>query len=286
MIDGQTTLLGVIGWPLGHSLSPVIHNTALRMLGFNYIYVPLPVEPERLAEAVRGLRAVHCGGFNVTIPHKVAIMPLLDKVDDTARAVGAVNTVVRRRDRLVGYNTDGSGFIRSLTAAGITIAGKRAVLLGAGGAARAILYSLLMHGATATVTARQVVKARAMVESLGAVARGVAVYSWDSPESVTALSQCALCINCTPIGMAPHADAMPPIDLTVLPRTAAVCDVVYNPPVTALLAEAARLGYQTVSGMGMLIQQGAMAFELWTGQRGVAPIMADAMRQVMEKLKN
>lgn len=281
MVNGETTLLGLIGWPVGHSLSPVMHNTALYLLGLNYIYVPMPVEPGRLAQAIQGLRALHCGGFNVTIPHKVAVMPFLDQLDDTAQAVGAVNTVVMRQGRLIGYNTDGAGFIRALAAAGIKVSGKRAVLLGAGGAARSILYALLVHGATATVAARQPVKAQAMVHSLGAAARKVVVCSWDDAACVAALSHCDLCINCTPIGMAPHVDAMPPVNLTVLPRQAVVCDVVYNPPVTALLAEAARLGYRTVPGTGMLVQQGVLAFELWTGQHGVETIMAQTVRKIL-----
>lgn len=281
MINGETKLLGLIGWPVSHSCSPAMHNRALQKLGLNYVYVPLPVEPAKLPEAVAGLKAIHFCGFNVTIPHKVAIIKYLDRVHDTARAIGAVNTVVVRQGEWVGYNTDGEGFIRSLHAAGVEVKGGHAVLLGAGGAARAILHALLAHGASATVVARQPAKARQMADSLGPASRCVVTCHWDSEECAAALARCDLCINCTPIGMVPHADAMPPIELTDIPRQAVICDVVYNPPVTAFLAEAARLGFRTVTGVGMLVHQGALALELWTGHHAPLAVMEKAVQAAL-----
>lgn len=281
-ITGKTRVAGVFGDPVEHSLSPPMHNAAYRHLGMDWVYVPFHVRPERLGEAVRGVRAMGLAGVNVTVPHKVAVMEHLDEIDEEARLIGAVNTVVHRDGRLVGYNTDGRGFVRSLEReTGRSPRGAGVLLLGAGGAALAIAVSLARAGAgSITVANRTVTKAEALVEQLGGLvaARAVPLDPGD-PRFEESLSQAQIVIHTTTVGMYPHHEAPPLIPVERLDAGALVCDIVYRPRETALLRAAKARGLQVLTGEGMLAYQGAIAFELLTGRAAPEELMLETLRE-------
>jgi len=282
IVTGKTKTVGVIGWPIGHTLSPRIHNAAFAAAGLDYIYLPLPVRPADLAVAVAGLAAAGFVGLNVTVPHKIAIIPLLDRLDPGAERVGAVNTVVFAGGRSTGYNTDLPGFVNSLAAENVAIGGRRAVLLGAGGAARAVVWALLDAGAAAiAVGARDGAKAAAFAASFPAGA--VIGLDWLSPAFAAALAAGDLIINCTPLGMVPRSGETPPLDWTLLAPRAVICDLIYAPPLTRFLAEAGRRGHKTVGGAGMLVEQGAEAFTLWTGRAASRAVMYAALAAALKE---
>jgi len=266
-------IVGIIGYPLGHSVSPAMHNAAFRELGLDYEYVPFEVEPADLPEALPGLRAIHVAGFNVTIPHKENIVPLLDDVTKLARTIGAVNTVVNQDGELTGYNTDGPGFIESLKEdAGFEPGGKKVVVLGAGGASRAVAIMLAETGA-ASLTISDVIedKARELAEYADGLSRTKC--GWAKPDSLLLKSEIEgadLLVNTTPLGMHPEVNRSPLPEKMKLPRALVVYDLVYNPAETKLLKTAKASGCKAVSGLGMLVRQGALAFTVFTGEE--API--------------
>ena len=279
----MTLHLGILGYPLRHSASPAFQQAALDHLGLDARYEAWEVEPERLAERVRQLRGPDLLGFSVTVPHKETVMPLLDAVDDAARAIGAVNTVVSRDGRLEGANTDLEGFLRALREEGAyDPRGGRALVLGAGGAARAVAYALLAEGAAGVAIAnRSPERARILAEELGArFPARVQALSLDAEALAPLLAADAsvdLLVNCTSLGMAhgPDPDASPvPADL--IPGTALVYDLVYNPQETPLLAAARRAGARTLGGLPMLVYQGAAAFRMWTGREAPIDVMMRA----------
>jgi shikimate dehydrogenase len=266
-IDGKTKLVGLVGWPVEHSLSPAMHNAAFTELGLNWCYVPMPVTPERLREAVRGLVALGFAGANVTAPHKEAIMAYLDEVAPGARAIGAVNTIVVRERRTIGHNTDWRGFLAALREGGFAPEGRRALVLGAGGAARAVVYALAHAGSEVAILNRTPERAEALVEALSPSFPFVPLVAF--PLTARTLSEQAadahLLVNATPLGTWPEVDQSPwPEDLA-FPSHLTVFDLVYNPSQTKLLQRAAAAGARTIGGLGMLVHQGAMAFRLWTG---------------------
>lgn len=282
MMDGKTRLVGVMGWPIGHSLSPAMQNAAFRALKLNFIYLPLAVRPQDIEAAVRGALALNFDGFNVTIPHKVNVIPCLDRLDESAQAMGAVNTVVIRQGETVGYNTDSEGFIQALHAHGVDVAGTRVALLGAGGAARAVLFGLLRNGAkTVAVGARHVAEAQKLVQAFARDNQSAQAFFWQDTAFNAALQECDIFVNCTPIGMSPHDDGMLPFDPTIFPRHAVLCDLVYNPRLTTFLSIAGRQGYRTVPGADMLVYQGARAFELWTGQPAPIELMQKTLTTIL-----
>ena len=276
----MTLRLGIIGYPLGHSASPAFQQAALDHLGIDAAY---EAWPERLADRVRELRAPEVLGFNVTIPHKQAVMPLLDEVDPTARDVGAVNTVVRTAGRLVGANTDVAGFLAALRDEGAyDPRGRSALLLGAGGAARAVAYALLTEGAARVAIAnRSPQRARALAAELNArFPATVDALPLDAEALAPRLAAGApadLLVNCTSLGMAhgPDPDASPIPD-ALIPAESLVYDLVYNPQETPLLAAARRAGARTLGGLPMLVYQGAVAFRLWTGRDAPVDVMLRA----------
>jgi shikimate dehydrogenase len=265
----MTAIFGVFGWPVAHSLSPVMHQAAYRALAMDAVYVPFPVRPEKLAEAVMAIRVLETDGINVTLPHKTAIIPLLSALDDDARAIGAVNTVLRRGDALIGANTDADGLTRALEDASIPLRDARVTILGAGGAARASVVGLAKQGVDRiTIAARRPQLAAALAEELGQVTRGCALESvgFDALEGpfrdTTLLVQAtSATLQNSDVAQA-FADSLP---MTVLPADAAVIDLVYRPVETTVLARAVASGHRTVDGLGMLLHQGAIAFEMWTG---------------------
>ncbi len=266
MITGAARLAGVIGWPVAQSRSPVLHNAWLARHGIDGAYVPLAVAPPDFATAVAGLRAAGFRGANVTIPHKQAAFAVCDTVDASARQAGAVNTLVFTAEGIAGSNTDGSGFLANLRAHGVAPAAGPALILGAGGAARAIAAALLGCGVAVTITNRSPDRAAALASALPELH----VLPWNNRN--VALAKHALLINTTSAGMAglPALD----IDLTRAPAALAVADIVYVPRETPLLRQAAARGLRTVGGLGMLLHQAVPGFAAWFG---VTPVVDDAI---------
>lgn len=278
-ITGKTTLVGVMGWPVGHSLSPAMHNAAFSELGLNWVYVPLPVQPEYLQSALKGLAALNFVGANVTIPHKQAVMREMDELSHTARVTGAVNTVHLKDGKFFGYNTDALGFLNSLQEAGCDPKGARAAVLGAGGSARSVVYALARGEAGSVVVLnRTAERAAFLVEDLASSFPGRALtFRPLTSDALAGLDgQLDLIVNTTSVGMYPHGDACPWPDDVPMPAQAVYYDLVYNPLETVFLARARAAGATTVDGLGMLVHQGAVAFEKWTGQVPPTGVMRQA----------
>ena len=280
-VSGTTKVFALIGDPVGHTMSPAMHNAAFEELGLDYIYLPFHVKAHELADAVSGLRALNVNGFNVTIPHKVSIIPVLDEVDPIAGKIGAVNTVVNDDGKLTGYNTDASGFLRALLEQGIDPAGKNIVILGAGGASRAISYILSDNDARLTILNRwqeldwAVELAGRIGRDLGKEVRAMELTAENLSD---VLAEADILVNATSVGMTPD-DNSSPVPAGLLKSGLTVFDIVYNPVRTRLLAEAAASGARTVGGVDMLAWQGALAFEKWTGR----PAPIDLMRREVVK---
>jgi shikimate dehydrogenase len=282
-VSGKTQICGLIGDPVAHTMSPAMHNAAFKKLGLDYIYLPFRVTPEGLPRAVAGMKALNVRGFNVTIPHKVSVIPLLDGLDPLAEKIGAVNTVVNDCGELRGYNTDATGFLRALLGSGVRPEDKNVVILGAGGAARAIAYILAENGAHLTIINRKLELdwaediARLILEDFG---REVIVLELLPRRLAKALPGADILVNATSVGMSP-AGGRSPVPARLLHRRLVVFDIVYNPVMTKLLREAKAAGARTIGGIDMLAWQGALAFEKWTGQ--VAPL-ALMRRQAVKML--
>ena len=285
LLSGRTQLVGVMGWPVAHSVSPPMHNAALRALGLDWAYIPLPVPPDRLAEAVRGARALGLRGFNATVPHKQALLSLVDELTPAARAIGAVNTVViREGGGSLGHNTDAGGFIRALREAGFAPDGCGALILGAGGAARAVVYALASVGARVTICNRTAARAEALADEMRLAVAGAAIQA--APLDGATLARLGegaqLIVNTTTLGMWPEVDGSPWPDELPFPRGAFAYDLVYNPRETAFIRQARAAGAMAADGLGMLIHQGAEAFALWTGQQPPIDIMRAACERALE----
>ncbi|AIQ45913.1 shikimate dehydrogenase [Paenibacillus sp. FSL R7-0273] len=278
-MTGNTTntdmLLGVMGDPIAQSKSPLMHTAALKALGIPGAYVPLHIAPGQLGEAVQAIRTLGFRGINVTIPHKIAVMEYLDRLDESALAGGAVNTIVNDNGVLTGYNTDGIGYVRSLKAeAAPELAGARILVLGAGGAARGVISALLQENPASVVIANRTAdKAHELAAS------------WQAAGSVTGVSMeeiagiipdSDIVINTTSVGMYPYPDELP-LDPGLLHKGLVVSDLIYNPLRTRLLEEGLKAGCSIHGGLGMFIYQGAYALEYWTGR--AAPV--ETMRQAM-----
>lgn len=275
-----TKLVVLLGNPLGHSLSPIIHNALFEHLGLDYCYLPVEVTPENLGVVFAGLRRMNVPGCNVTIPHKVAILELLDELDPHADRLGAVNTICFREGRAVGYNTDGEGFLRSLKEGGVTsVEGHDILLLGAGGAVRAIAMSLAAAGAGAIhLCNRSPHKALALAEEINHKIKPCVQVVAAEPSAIrSVLERCQLLVNGTSVGMHPREKELP-IPAELLAPHLTVADIVYNPHTTALLAAAQKRGCRIVHGLGMLLHQGALGFSLWTGIEPPVPLMEAAVR--------
>ena len=278
-INTGTQLCGVLGYPVKHSLSPAIHNAAFRHLGLNYVYLAFPVED--VPHALHGIRALgNLRGFSVTIPHKVSVMAHLDTIDPTARHIGAVNTIVKSDNTLSGYNTDASGALLALQHAGVDLAGKQVVVIGSGGAARAIAFGLALTtpAGRLTILGIEEEERRTLARNLR---EGTTLHIEDHPLDANtlepALAQAQVMIHCTPVGMDPHTEQ------TCVPQRffhpdLTVMDIVYNPLDTRLLKEARDAGCPTIRGLEMFLHQAVAQFELWTGQPAPVPVM----RQVLE----
>ena len=277
--------LGVIGSPIGHSISPAFQQAALDHAGINAAYLAYDVAAEDVGEFVRGLRAPGVMGINITAPHKGAVIPFLDEIDDWATAAGAVNTIVNRQGRLTGHNTDGSGFLRALQdESGFSPKGRGALVLGAGGAARAVVLALSRDKVSSlTIANRTVSKAQGMAEL--AQENGVAAAAaipLERDSLTQAAQEAELIVNCTSMGMTRGPDeGGTPLTRDQIPPSALVNDLVYNPRVTPLLREAEAAGAQTLGGIHMLVYQGATAFEMWTGKPAPVAVMLEAALAAM-----
>jgi len=286
LVSGSSTLVGVIGWPVSHSLSPQMHNAAFEAMGLDWYYVPFAVAPDNLERATGSLAALGIRGVNVVLPHKTAIIPFLHKVDELARLTDAVNTIAQDGGVLAGYNTDVDGFAQSLQAEGVPVEGVSAVLLGAGGAARAVAVALARSGVReVVVVGRTPKKAEAVAGLVGRVpgsrARGAWV-PWTEPELARAVAGADLVVNVTSIGMYPHQDEPSPIPERLLRPGQTVCDIVYRPLWTRLLQAARGRGCRCVGGAKMLVYQGARAFRIWTGLEPPVDIMEKALAAALE----
>lgn len=279
LFNQQALLLGVMGDPIKHSKSPIMHSAALRETGLEGSYVPLHIVPDQLEEAISAIRTLGFRGVNVTVPHKVKVMEFLDEVDEGAKAIGAVNTIVNDNGRLIGYNTDGIGYLRSLKEEAVSeIKGRRIVVIGAGGAARGIIHALLAERPESVVIANRTVgSAERLCAEWNNLGQLIAcgIHEVDSH-----LASSDIIINTTSVGMSPNIDEVP-ISPELLPEGAVVSDLIYNPLRTKLLQEAEQRGCRIHSGLGMFIYQGAYAFEYWTGQPAPIAAMRQAVIEVL-----
>jgi shikimate dehydrogenase len=281
VISASTKLVGIIGWPVEHSLSPAMHNAAFAAMGLDWAYVPLPVRPGDLPQAVAGVLSLGFLGANVTIPHKEEARELMDERSPGAELIGAVNTIACQDGRLIGHNTDGIGFLRSLEGKW-SPGGETVVILGAGGAARAIAIQLALAGTREIhLINRTCARARRLAEEIeeriGVFARG---YDWTAQDLDRIIASSSLLVNATAFGMGDEGEELFPYHW--LDAGTVVCDIVYTPRVTGLLKGAANQGCVTVDGLGMLLHQGAAALEIWTGRPAPLPVMAKALEDALE----
>jgi shikimate dehydrogenase len=287
-ISGKTQVCGVIGDPIEHTMSPVMHNAAFRELGLDYVYIAFRVKGRDLAGAIEGMRALNIRGLNVTIPHKVSIIPLLDDLDPLAEKIGAVNTIVNRDGVLTGYNTDASGFLQALLDKGFEPKGKRVVILGAGGAARAVSFILAERKANLVILNRleELNWARELASRISSVfGKEVSALELTEANLRTALNKAELLANATSVGMSPNIN-LTPVPAGLLRPGLVVFDIVYNPIKTRLAREAAQAGCQTVMGLDMLVWQGALAFEMWTGKQAPVDLMKKEAIKVLKSHEN
>ena len=279
----MTSTVGIVGYPLRHSVSPAFQQAAFDHLGIDARYLAWETPPNALAERMESLRGPSLLGANVTVPHKQAVVSFLDEVSQAAQDTGAVNTIVNEEGRLTGHNTDATGFLRALQVdAGFQAQGKRVLVLGAGGSARAVVYCLLKQGAgRVTIANRTVERAHRLIQTLGSPRNAEA-----APLGMTESSNgWDLIVNCTTLGMR-HApgEKETPLPSDAIPANSLVYDLVYNPEETPLLQAAAKAGARTLGGLPMLIYQGAEAFRLWTGREAPVEVMFQAARRALRSI--
>jgi shikimate dehydrogenase len=274
-VSARTRIVGLIGWPIEHSLSPAIHNYAFEQAGLDWCYVPLPVAPSRLGAAVKGLVALGMAGVNVTTPHKQAVIPHLADLDPQARAIGAANTLVVQKGRLTGYNTDGTGFLSSLAELEFDPTGSTCVVLGAGGAARAVVSALARAGATIHVYNRTLEHAMSLTSSRVEVHR--------LAELPNVPPSTCLLVNATTLGFGPQRDLSPWPASCPIPSNWLVYDLVYNPEPSPLLMAARQAGAATLDGLPLLVHQAAQSFALWTGEALPVEIFWQAARGEIQR---
>ncbi|MBI5675846.1 MAG: shikimate dehydrogenase [Nitrospirae bacterium] len=267
-VSGKTKITGLFGYPVEHTLSPAMHNAAFKSLGLDICYVPFNVSPEELPNAVRAVRALNLIGVNITIPHKEKVIPLLDRVSEEASFIGAVNTVVNNEGTLTGHNTDGRGFISSLTEKGVLLDNKEILVIGAGGASRAISYYLSEKASKLFLYDVDKPKAERLISDLKKIRNNV--FRLDDTKDIGTPN---IIINATPLGLK-QEDPLPLNPDFITPDTV-VCDLIYKK--TKLLQEADNRGAVTLDGLGMLLWQGVLAFELWTGFKPPVDLMRKAL---------
>ncbi len=280
-IRGTTKILGIIGCPITHSLSPAMQNEALRACGLNYVFVPFHVETHDLGRAIDGLRALGVAGINVTIPHKTAVIPFLDSLHESAEASGAVNTIKNVNGRLIGHNTDGDGLVRSLSQdLGFEPRDRSIVIIGSGGAARGAVAALCRSGVRRIVLVnRTYAKAEQLASTLADRYPEVALSALSGYDELPGcLRDADLLINTTSLGM--NNESILNVSLELLPASAKVYDMVYSPPVTPLLKNATEAGLACCNGLGMLAAQGELAFAIWTGEKPPSGLMKSVLEVI------
>ncbi len=283
LISGRTRICGIIGDPIEHSMSPVMHNAAFKNEGVDYVYLPFRVKKEELGKAIEGMRALNIRGLNITIPHKVAVIQFLDELDPLADKIGAVNTIVNNDGVLTGYNTDATGFLQALLERGIEPRGKSVVILGAGGASRAISFILAERGSSLVILNRTWDKAKVCADRISEIFQSEATALKLNRENLAAaLSQADILVNATSVGMSPNINETP-VTSNLLKPSLVVFDIVYNPIKTRLQREAEAAGATVISGLDMLVWQGALAFEKWTGLKAPVGVMREKVIDVLQR---
>ena len=283
-ITSKTKALGIFGHPISHTLSPVMHNAVIKALGLDMAYLPFEVKPPNLKEAINGIKSLGIIGVNITIPHKESVIRFLDDISEEARLVGAVNTIVYKDRKLVGYNTDGSGYMASLKEElGFNPKSKRIIIIGAGGAARGILAALATQKPKSiTVANRTLSRAVSLIKTFKGKFRDTRFEAIDLDNNMLKMSfnSVDLLINTTSVGMK-QSKALK-IPLETLPKIAIVSDIIYNPLETLLLKKAKKIGLTTHGGLGMLVHQGARSFKLWTGMDAPMNVMRKAALKALK----
>lgn len=282
IFDGKTRVYSLLGYPVEHSFSPAMQNAAFKSAGLNSVYVPFSPESEQLAAAIAGIRALGIAGANVTVPHKEAVIPLLDNLTEVAMTYGAVNTIANRGGSLTGHNTDGEGFIQALKEdCGFDPAGGNAVVFGAGGAARAVALALARSGCPGMALVNRSTAKAEKIAGFVREATGVQaeVFEWKAGNKELAVwaQKAALMVNCTSIGMSGGAEAAFPLPDELPGSGQLAYDVVYNPTHTVFMQRAERNGAATANGLSMLLRQGALSFEFWTGLTAPLEVMRNAL---------
>jgi shikimate dehydrogenase len=264
LLNTDTVLFAVLGDPVSHSLSPVMHNQGLSDIGYNGVYLAFRVKD--IGKAVSGIKALDIKGVSITIPHKVSVIPFLDELDDAAEKIGAVDTIINRQGVLIGYNSDCLGAVKAISEKTV-IKDKDVVIIGAGSAARAIGFGIISEGGRVTVLNRTVDKGEKLARDLGSEFQHISNLN---------KTKCQILINTTPVGMLPDTDAIP-VKSNDLEKSMVVMDVIYNPLKTRLIQEAERIGCMTINGVSMFVYQGAFQFELWTGKKAPVEVMKNAV---------
>jgi len=285
-ISGRTKVCALIGYPVDHSLSPIIQNASFRHLGLDYVYVAFNVQPEELKGAILGVKSLGIYGLNVTMPHKISIIQYLDELDVDAKRAGSVNTILNLNGKLIGYTTDGIGALNALKYAGVDPSGKKIVILGAGGASRSISFALAKWACEIVVLNRTLEKAMMLVNdvkrALGAETN-IRASQFNDENLRMEIENADILINATSIGMKPK-EAETPVKREFLRRDLVVFDIVYDPLETKLLREAKIIGAKTIDGLSMLIHQGAVSFEIWTGFKAPIEVMRKAaLKKIMKE---
>ena len=282
------SLVGLIGYPLGHTISPAFQQAAFDYHSLPVKYHAWPTHPDLLENKVASLRSEEYLGSNVTVPHKERVIGLVDRLDAAAAAIGAVNTIVREDDSLAGYNTDAYGYVTSLkVTGGFDLQGKRTVLLGAGGAARAAVFALAEEGVESLIIAnRTLERAESLAATVADAVSDVAAVPLDGPGLERAVSDADLIVNSTSVGMqGGGAGSVSPLSADLIPASSLVYDMVYNPARTPLLEEAAEAGAACLGGLPMLVYQGAGSFERWTGLEAPVEVMFEAAEEALEQMR-
>lgn len=283
-ISGKTRVCGVIGDPIEHTLSPIMHNAAFNALGLDYVFLAFKVKTAEVETAIDGMRALKIRGLNVTMPHKTSVIKHLDRVDLSAQIVNSVNTILNKENLLFGFNTDGIGALKALKENGVQLKGRKVLLLGAGGAARAIAYTLAKEADELAVLNRTVKQAQDLARLLQKSLNKKVVAGSLSPKDIqSSIRDSDILVNATSVGMKPKTDESP-IPSKLLRSNMAVMDIVYNPLETKLAKEAKEMGAKVVSGVEMLIYQGAESFTLWTGKAAPVEVMKQAALNHLQKV--
>ena len=283
-ISGKTRVCGVIGEPIEHTLSPLMHNAAFEALKIDYVFLAFRVKPAEVECAVNGMRALNIRGLNVTMPHKSSVIKHLDRVDLSAQIVNSVNTILNKENLLFGFNTDGVGAFKALKENGVELKGRKVLLLGAGGAARAIAYTIAKEADELAVLNRTVKQAQALAKLLEkSFNKKISTGSLSPSDIQSNLQDSDILINATSVGMKPKAEESP-VPPKLLRSNLAVMDIVYNPLETKLVKDAKAAGARVVSGVEMLIYQGAASFELWTGKSAPVEVMRQAALRHLQKV--